>query len=139
MWKKRKRNEINVKNFTRKFIRSRTKRVAADYGYTIHETPSKEATAEPMESMLVQRFKQEWPLHLWRQIRFTDDFIHYINPHWLQFSPPSPSLYYGIGGLYILMAVLGCFGNTIVILMYFRLVQSQWSQLLRLYLTLKLF
>lgn len=122
MWKKRKRNEINFKTLTSKLIRPRTKRIALDYEHINQENPLKEATVEPMESTLVQRFKREWPLHLWRQVSFTDDFIQNINPHWLQFSPPSPSLYYGFGGLYILMALLGCLGNSVVILMYFRLV-----------------
>ncbi|XP_026496937.1 opsin, ultraviolet-sensitive-like isoform X1 [Vanessa tameamea] len=121
MWKKRKRTNEN-NSLSQKLIRSRTKRFANEYGlgYEFHETISQVVTAEPMESMLVQRFKQKWPLNLWRQIGFTDDFVKCINPHWMQFPPPNPSLYYGIGGIYIVMVVMGSLGNTTVILMYCR-------------------
>ncbi|XP_068631005.1 opsin, ultraviolet-sensitive-like [Battus philenor] len=70
---------------------------------------------------LVARFKQEWPVYLWRHYGwFSDEYLLIINPHWLQFSPPSPHIHYALGSIYITILAVGCSGNMMVLYMYFR-------------------
>lgn len=71
-------------------------------------------------SSLVKSFKQRWPVGNWRKWLFTDDYLLLINRHWLQFSPPDPLSQYALGALYVVMAIVGCTGNAIVLLMYFK-------------------
>lgn len=122
MWKKRKR--IAVSNITESLLKLRVKRTPADFStkeYVVGANTVTDTITTKPDSILVESFKRQWPLHIWRQYGlFTDDFIQHINPHWLRFPPPDPPVHYTLGALYIVMAVVGCTGNTIVILMYFR-------------------
>ncbi|XP_011549645.3 opsin Rh3 [Plutella xylostella] len=68
----------------------------------------------------VAKFKQQWPVELWRQYLFTDDYLMLINPHWLKFPPPHAAVNYSMGGLYILMMLAGGTGNGLVLVMYLR-------------------
>ncbi|XP_023944966.2 opsin, ultraviolet-sensitive-like [Bicyclus anynana] len=123
MWKKRKRVCDIVAKCLPKSINLRRKRDALDAGYVIRAKSSgeEEFVIKQTESLLIRKFKQQWPLHLWRQYGlFTEDYIQDINPHWLRFQPADPSVYYALGGLYIVLAVVGCFGNFAVVFMYFR-------------------
>ncbi|XP_045766084.1 opsin, ultraviolet-sensitive [Maniola jurtina] len=125
MWKKRKRICAFVAKYVGKSFKPRLKRntVEFDVGYVIRDKSSNDEQfiIKPKESLLIRRFKQRWPLDLWRQYGlFTDDYIQYINPHWLRFPPPEPAVYYVLGGLYIAMALAGCLGNFTVVFMYHR-------------------
>lgn len=125
MWKKRKR--VVVSNLTESLLRLRVKRTPTEVGvgYLVQgETITESVTAMSSDSLVIERFKREWPLHLWRRYGlFTDNFIQHINPHWLSFPPSDPSVYYTLGGLYIVMVVVGSIGNSVVMLMYFRSVE----------------
>ncbi|XP_049869911.1 opsin, ultraviolet-sensitive-like [Pectinophora gossypiella] len=78
------------------------------------------AKERELEKLLV-RFKARWPVARWRWYgAFTDEYLLLINPHWLQFPPPDPAHQYALGGLYIAMMTVGCVGNALVLLMYFR-------------------
>lgn len=119
MWKKRKR--FTISNLTESLLKLRFKRAPADFNTEYMLGGDTDIITAKPDNILVESFKRQWPLHIWRQYGlFTDDFIQHINPHWLTFPPPDPSQYYTLGGIYILMAVVGSIGNSIVILMYFR-------------------
>ncbi|XP_022114135.2 opsin, ultraviolet-sensitive [Pieris rapae] len=116
LWKKRKRltsifDELKI----------RIKRRAMDYEYVldVKSTPVARGDLGSSSDILVT-FKRNWPLALWRRYLFTDDYLLLINPHWLKFGPPEPGMQYLLGGLYVTMAVVGCSGNAVVIIMYFR-------------------
>ncbi|XP_061710601.1 opsin, ultraviolet-sensitive-like [Cydia pomonella] len=72
------------------------------------------------ENTLIEDFKRRWPVELWRNYLFTDDYLLLINSHWLHFAPPDPSSNYILGILYIAMMLVGTTGNALVLLMYFR-------------------
>ncbi|CAF4815676.1 unnamed protein product [Pieris macdunnoughi] len=118
LWKKRKR-------LTSMFdeLKIRIKRRAMDYEYVldVKSTPVARGELRSSSDILVT-FKRNWPLALWRRYLFTDDYLLLINPHWLKFGPPEPAMQYLLGGLYVTMAVVGCSGNAVVIIMYFRQV-----------------
>ncbi|XP_039749856.1 opsin, ultraviolet-sensitive-like [Pararge aegeria] len=121
MWKKRKR----VYDIVSKSVKLRLKRNAVDFdvGYVIRGKSSNdgEIVNKPTESVLIRRFKERWPIYLWRQYGlFTDDYLQNINPHWLRFPPPDPLVYRALGALYIVLGVAGIFGNFMVVFMYFR-------------------
>lgn len=129
MWKKRKRIcDIITRCLTKSdSLRLKREAVEFDVGYVIRgqSSDSEGFVIEPEESLLVRRFKQRWPLDLWRRYGlFTDDYVEYINPHWLRFPPPDPAVYYSLGVLYILMTICGCLGNFIVVFMYIRSVSK---------------
>lgn len=70
---------------------------------------------------LIKRFKKLWPVESWRNLGlFTDDFLVLVNEHWLQFPPPNEVIYKFLGSIYIIFATAGCWGNIIVLFMYFR-------------------
>lgn len=108
-WKKR-RKCYNFVNAPNKLIVKRSARRMMDY-----------KTLELSDhSSLVKSFKRRWPVVIWRKWLFTDDYLLLINQHWLQFNPPDPSSQYALGALYVVMMTLGCTGNAIVLLMYFK-------------------
>lgn len=70
---------------------------------------------------LLAEFKRQWPVEQWREYGlFADDYLNLINEHWLQFSPPSVAVQKTLGGTYLLFATVGCWGNVIVLFMYFK-------------------
>lgn len=82
------------------------------------------STAMPEDLFLIEKFKERWPVGLWRKYGlFTDTYLLSINPHWLQFPPPDPRVQYALGSLYLIMLSIGCFGNILVLFMYFRYVK----------------
>lgn len=77
--------------------------------------------ADGKSASLVARFKEKWPVRLWKEYGlFTEDYLLIINPHWLQFSPPLPVIHYTLGGIYIIILAIGCSGNMMVLYMYYR-------------------
>lgn len=72
-------------------------------------------------AVLVDEFKRLWPVWRWRQLGyFSDDYLDLINEHWLQYPPPSETVQKTLGGLYLLFATAGCWGNIVVLFMYLR-------------------
>ncbi|KAL4721678.1 hypothetical protein ACJJTC_002200 [Scirpophaga incertulas] len=72
-------------------------------------------------ALLVANFKRLWPVERWSENGFFhEDYLNLINEHWLQFPPPSKSLQITLGGLYLIFATIGCWGNAVVLFMYFR-------------------
>lgn len=76
---------------------------------------------EVKHALLVDEFKRLWPVWRWRQYGyFSDDYLDLINVHWLQYPPPSEAVQKTLGGMYLLFATAGCWGNVIVLFMYLR-------------------
>lgn len=72
-------------------------------------------------ALLVAKFKRLWPVWRWRQYGyFADDYLDLINEHWLQYPPPSETVQKTLGGVYLLFASIGCWGNVVVLFMYLR-------------------
>lgn len=70
---------------------------------------------------LIRRFKEMWPVAHWCDLGFfTDDYLLLINEHWMQFPPPNEIVQKFLGSIYIIFATAGCWGNVIVLFMYFR-------------------
>ncbi|CAG4919330.1 unnamed protein product [Colias eurytheme] len=70
---------------------------------------------------LLESFKIRWPVSRWREFKyFTDDYLDLINEHWLQFSPPYEGVQKFLGAVYVLFSTVGCWGNIMVLLMYFK-------------------
>ncbi|XP_045494078.1 opsin, ultraviolet-sensitive-like isoform X1 [Colias croceus] len=116
LWKKRKRL---IRMFDE--LKVRIKRRAMDHEFVLDVKSTPVARGEPVsDSDTLVAFKEQWPLQFWRRFLFTDDYLLLINQHWLSFPPPDPSIQYVLGGLYVTMAVVGCSGNAVVIIMYFR-------------------
>lgn len=111
-WKKRRKccSFVNTRGTTDKLILKRS----------AGETVEIEISELSENSSLVKSFKQRWPVTNWRKWLFTDDYLLLINRHWLQFSPPDPLSQYALGALYVFMAIVGCAGNAIVLLMYIK-------------------
>lgn len=122
MWKKRKRIS-GVYNKLKRIISSRIKRSQYFFGNS-HSLYENTTSAEEDDSVVtVSTFKKLWPIDDWYRFGlFTDGFISYIDSHWLQFPPPKPSLHYTLAVLYIMLALIGLLGNSIVLLMYYRSV-----------------
>ncbi|XP_032513103.2 opsin, ultraviolet-sensitive-like isoform X1 [Danaus plexippus] len=120
MWKKRKRIS-GVYNKLKRIISSRIKRSQYFFGNS-HSLYENTTSAEEDDSVVtVSTFKKLWPIDDWYRFGlFTDGFISYIDSHWLQFPPPKPSLHYTLAVLYIMLALIGLLGNSIVLLMYYR-------------------
>ncbi|KAJ2951918.1 hypothetical protein O0L34_g4171 [Tuta absoluta] len=86
-------------------------------------TNSSDTEAVTKRRELVAKFKQLWPVEQWgRWGYFSEDYLELINVHWLQFPPPNPALQKTLGGLYLFFSTVGCWGNVIVLFMYFRQV-----------------
>lgn len=129
-WKRRRRDYMFAPIIWYKTDRLRSKRRAVDVNEKVgpydvflglSTVGVEAAVAEELE--LIERFKERWPVDLWRQYGlFTDDYLRMINQHWLRFPPPAPFAQYALGSLYILMMIVGCTGNALVLVMYFRSV-----------------
>lgn len=88
---------------------------------TDNATSSAELENAKKKLELFAEFKRQWPVKRWREYGlFTDDYLNLINEHWLQFPPPSETLQKALGGLYLLFSTVGCWGNVIVLFMYFK-------------------
>lgn len=88
---------------------------------TENATSSAELEIAKKRLEMLTTFKSQWPVERWLQYGlFTDDYLNLINDHWLQFPPPSETLQKTLGGFYLLFATVGCWGNIIVLFMYFK-------------------
>lgn len=75
--------------------------------------------------ILIEKFKEQWPIEKWHRYGlFHDDYLVMINPHWLQYPPPSALINYTLGSFYMVMLCIGCFGNILVLFMYCRFVNT---------------
>lgn len=84
-------------------------------------TDSANTSTVNKHALLLANFKRMWPVSRWKEYGlFSDDYLDMINEHWLQFPPPSESLQKMLGGLYFIFSTIGCWGNIIVLVMYFR-------------------
>lgn len=73
----------------------------------------------------INDFKTMYPVNIWKVNGFyTEDYIHLINSHWFKFEPPNSTSHYVLGLLYTIIMIFGCFGNSLVIFMYTKLVTS---------------
>ncbi|GBP59478.1 hypothetical protein EVAR_35427_1 [Eumeta japonica] len=128
LWKRRKRDagslrkvgdvgvangKINAKNYSE--IKANTD---AEGSILYREGPSRAEDAN-----LLERFKSMWPVQSWsRYGLFSEDYLLMVNRHWLQFPPPPRWVSYTMGAVYVGFTVVGCSGNAVVLLMYFRSV-----------------
>lgn len=136
-WKKRRRIFVPIKILPYKTdkLRERRKRAVESQSRTIELVQTRSGLSVPVEHSLslVARFKQQWPVRLWRERGwYTDDYLVLINSHWLRFPPPDPKVNYALGSLYIVMMVVGSSGNALVLLMYLRYVTFQMYVIINL-------
>ncbi|XP_022205432.2 opsin, ultraviolet-sensitive [Nilaparvata lugens] len=69
----------------------------------------------------MERFKQLYPVESWKSEGFfTDEYLYMINPHWLQFDPPSHTAHYILAAAYFIVMTIGVTGNFLVIFMFLR-------------------
>lgn len=82
---------------------------------------SEEEARAAEHAVLVHNFTRVWPVARWRAGGyFDDDYLELINEHWLRFPPPPDWLQKTLGSVYLLFSCVGCWGNVIVLFMYFR-------------------
>lgn len=80
-------------------------------------------TTEGPTTVVFSDFKTNYPVNEWKLHGFyTDDYMLLINSHWFKFRPPKPTSHYVLGFLYTVIMMFGCFGNSLVIFMYTKLV-----------------
>lgn len=80
-------------------------------------------TTDGPTTVVVTDFKTKYPVNEWKVHGFyTDDYMLLINSHWFKFEPPNPMSHYVLGFLYTVIMMFGCFGNSLVIFMYTKLV-----------------
>ncbi|XP_041971318.1 opsin, ultraviolet-sensitive-like isoform X1 [Aricia agestis] len=104
LWKRRRRDLVRVKRRPIEF-----------------ETTEEFDTEPQTKESVYVKFKRKWPVYLWKHYgMFSEDYLLSINEHWLGWPPPAPALHYSLAGVYIALAVVGCTGNVVVILMYIR-------------------
>lgn len=61
------------------------------------------------------------PVEEWKALGyFTEDYLHVISKHWLQFPPANHSSHYILAVLYALIMTVGVTGNFLVIFMFLR-------------------
>jgi len=90
-----------------------------------HKTPNVNTSNLTEEIVVMSDFKTKYPIDMWKEHGFyTDDYMKLINSHWFKFKPPNATSHYILGFLYSVIMVLGCFGNSLVIFMYIKLVTS---------------
>jgi len=90
-----------------------------------HKTPNFNMSNHTEEIVVMSDFKTKYPIDTWKEHGFyTDDYMKLINSHWFKFMPPNATSHYILGFLYSVIMVLGCFGNSLVIFMYIKLVIS---------------
>lgn len=66
-------------------------------------------------------FISRHPVDDWKALGyFTEDYLHVISKHWLQFPPASHSSHYVLAVLYALIMSVGVTGNFLVIFMFLR-------------------
>ncbi|XP_022917813.2 opsin, ultraviolet-sensitive-like [Onthophagus taurus] len=69
----------------------------------------------------LQRFNATYPVDDWLKCCFlTVDYINEMNPHWMQFEPPPRIVYYILAGVYLVVMIIGVFGNLTVIGIFYR-------------------
>lgn len=79
------------------------------------------STARSEQLQILKKFKELWPVGLWLKYGlFTENYLSSINPHWLQFAPPDPRVQYVLASVYLIILIIGCFGNILVLCMYLR-------------------
>ncbi|XP_063360335.1 opsin, ultraviolet-sensitive-like [Cydia amplana] len=117
-WKRRRRWCYILKLNKDLFVRS--KRSSEPKNPVRRPAPGLSESSDNDENSLIEEFKRRWPVELWRNYLFTDDYLLLINSHWLRFAPPDPLSNYILGTLYIAMMLVGTTGNALVLVMYFR-------------------
>nr|BAQ54908.1 opsin, rhodopsin-7 like [Ischnura asiatica] len=96
-------------------------RGVADRSAVIVPAPSNLSDREEINRAVRELFKSRWPTQLWKDHgTYTDEYLLLINPHWLQFPPPSQISYYVLAVLYTILMTLGVSGNCLVIFMFCR-------------------
>lgn len=91
----------------------------------VQKTPNVNTSNHTEEFVVMSDFKTKYPVDTWKEHGFyTDDYMKLINSHWFKFKPPNATSHYILGFLYTVIMVLGCFGNSLVIFMYIKLVIS---------------
>lgn len=96
-----------------------------------HEPPDGAKTAAANgtddDDPVVTDFMNKYPIGMWKDHGFyTDDYTDLINRHWFKYAPPNQSSHYVLAVLYTVIAVFGCFGNSLVIFMYIKLVAKRY-------------
>jgi len=90
---------------------------------SVHKTPNVNTSNHTEEIVVMSDFKTKYPINTWKEHGFyTDDYMKLINSHWFKFMPPNATSHYILGFLYAVLMVFGCFGNSLVIFMYIKLV-----------------
>lgn len=113
--------EYVLRNRAKRETNENTESVISKQNETENATSSAELEKAKERLELLAEFKRQWPVEQWRAYGlFADDYLNLINEHWLQFSPPSETLQKTLGGTYLLFATVGCWGNVIVLFMYFK-------------------
>lgn len=63
----------------------------------------------------------KYPVQLWKKLGlFEDNYLDHINCHWFTFDPPVPLVHNIFLIFYSTFMVIGCGGNLLVIIMFFR-------------------
>lgn len=107
-------NKKNNSSGTRKSLPSTNRKTAANIQIITTNGPT---------TILVTDFKTKYPITDWKVYGFyTDDYMRLINNHWFKFEPPNTTSHYILGILYTVIMMFGCFGNSLVIFMYTKLV-----------------
>lgn len=72
-------------------------------------------------SSIIERFISLYPIKIWKEHGFFDEsYLNEINEHWLHFVPPDRKNHLALAGCYILIMIVGIFGNLFVIILFIR-------------------
>lgn len=72
-------------------------------------------------NIIITKFLRLYPINDWKENGFFhESYLKEINKHWLTFSPPEKRNHLILAGCYIVIMIVGLFGNLLVIVMFIR-------------------
>lgn len=72
---------------------------------------------------IIEDFIRKYPINLWKQHGFfREDYLKEFSIHWLKFSPPNKRNHVILAAIYVVIMLIGMFGNLLVIILFVRYV-----------------
>ncbi|XP_030766864.1 opsin, ultraviolet-sensitive-like isoform X2 [Sitophilus oryzae] len=95
--------------------------LVSDAGFNISISKSRNELGDNTTiDRIIEEFKSKWEVKEWTRHFFTEDHLTDINIHWLKFDAPKKSSFIILAVLYIIVMVLGLFGNYLVVFLFMR-------------------
>lgn len=88
------------------------------------------SVSDDNKTIVLLKFIERYPIKKWKENGFfREDYLNEIDEHWLIFLPPDKRNHIILACLYIIIMIIGLFGNLLVIILFLRYVFINYKHL----------